>query len=558
VLVTGVFDGATVKLDRSNALEQTAAFDLPGLWFGVARPLAKGEKLHADQEFPRCERQGDPSGDQTVADPSGLPAPVVIEPLCTGAVSVRVLNLTPGALVHLQVDGTTYTGIAPQQANWGDFFVAALTGGHVSATQEACNVKSGPSNSASVEHQPPVTSPAEIPGPLVACARAVRIVKAHPGAVLQVWANHGGVNAPISDLAVVGSAELTVGVAPFLRQDDEVWVEQFGCSATSTKSALVKVLPTQQPTAPVIATPVYSGAATVVVKGVVPGALVEVYVATAGTETWRFAGAAIADGDSTTVGLQARLVLRDMVRARQTICGTQAAFGPSATAVVPPPAMPVNLKPANGSTGIGTRPTFTWSDGGAGTDAAATGYELQLLSGSSSVVGLTAVPAASWIAAADLGFHHTLTFQVRAVNASGRSQFAQTVVTTHDAPAPVAPLLTSYDVGTKTLKGTGFLHSQTVHVRLSMLGNYVTNSYGQNVTDTRNAFPIQVQSDANGAISAVINPDQVLSALVLDDTYYLHGAASGETMHWSANDGRQNPADLTGTLWSNTLNVTAP
>jgi hypothetical protein len=50
----------------------------------------------------------------------------------------------------------------------------------------------------------------------------------------------------------------------------------------------------------------------------------------------------------------------------------------------------------------------------------------------------------------------------------------------------------------------------------------------------------------------------VLQPLILDKAYYITGMASGEVMHWSANDGRPNAADSTGTLWSNTLHVTAP
>jgi hypothetical protein len=557
VLVTGVYDGATVTLTRSGAAAETAGFDLAGLWFRLAKPLGKGEKVHAQQDFRHCERLGDPGPDGVVADAAGLPAPVVVEPLCVGAASVRVLNLSPGALVHLTVAGQAYTGLAAQGANFADLFVGSLPAGKVSATQEACGVTSPSSNVATVTNEPPV-APVKLPDELIACGRAVHITNAHPGAVLQVWAEHNGTKGPISGLSVVPAADLIVPVTPFLRQGDEVWVEERGCAGSTSTSPVSVVQPPAAAAPPDVATPAYSGAASVTVKGVVPGALVEVYIAAAGTENWQFAGAMVAGSSAPTVNLARILHLRDLVRARQTICANETEFGRVVTVVVPPPAVPVNVTPANGSTSIGTRPTFAWADGGAGTDGAASGYEFQLLAASTTVIALTATASTSWTPATDLGYHRKLTFQVRAVNASGKSAFAQTVVTTKDEPAPVAPTLSSYDVNSKTLKGSGFLANHQVHVRLSMVGSSVANSYGQAVSDTRDVLGIQTQSDGSGAISAVIDPRNVLPALILDDNYYQTGVATGEIMHWSANDGRANKADITGTLWSNTLNVTAP
>jgi hypothetical protein len=47
-------------------------------------------------------------------------------------------------------------------------------------------------------------------------------------------------------------------------------------------------------------------------------------------------------------------------------------------------------------------------------------------------------------------------------------------------------------------------------------------------------------------------------ALISDIDGYWFGTFPGEVMHFSATDGRPNPQDLTGFLWSNVLNVTAP
>ena len=40
--------------------------------------------------------------------------------------------------------------------------------------------------------------------------------------------------------------------------------------------------------------------------------------------------------------------------------------------------------------------------------------------------------------------------------------------------------------------------------------------------------------------------------------HYITGVISGETMHFSATDGRLDPHDLTGFLWSNTLAIPVP
>ena len=74
-----------------------------------------------------------------------------------------------------------------------------------------------------------------------------------------------------------------------------------------------------------------------------------------------------------------------------------------------------------------------------------------------------------------------------------------------------------YNGSTKTLTGQGFLPSTTVWVRLSMIGSSVENVYGQGILDARD-HTATFASDASGKLSA---------------------------------------ADLTGMLWSNTLNVTA-
>ncbi|WP_158835426.1 hypothetical protein [Streptomyces sp. NRRL S-350] len=122
------------------------------------------------------------------------------------------------------------------------------------------------------------------------------------------------------------------------------------------------------------------------------------------------------------------------------------------------------------------------------------------------------------------------------------------------SPPAQAGVLLNYDVKTKTITGRGFEH--TVHVRLSMFGSTVINEFGGAVDDHREAF-VTFTSNASGDFSGVFDPTDRLQVLPLDDFGgFLAGVAPGETMHFSANDERQDPSDPShGPLWSNTLAI---
>jgi hypothetical protein len=78
-----------------------------------------------------------------------------------------------------------------------------------------------------------------------------------------------------------------------------------------------------------------------------------------------------------------------------------------------------------------------------------------------------------------------------------------------------------------TVKGTGFLKSHPIAVRV----------VGGNLA----SVPLMTGSDATGTFSYDISlPTQ-----------------PGQTLYFSANDGRPNAADITGVLWSNTVPITA-
>ena len=57
VRVEGVAEGATVRLFRDGHEYAAACFDYPSLWFRIADPLRKDERIKVDQHFPDCEPQ---------------------------------------------------------------------------------------------------------------------------------------------------------------------------------------------------------------------------------------------------------------------------------------------------------------------------------------------------------------------------------------------------------------------------------------------------------------------------------------------------------------------
>lgn len=563
VLVTGVYDGADVTITHKDGHTESAFFDLPGLWFRMPA-LRQPDTLSARQTFERCKLRSDDSKPPVPVGPaSAVPKPVIADQLCRDAVSVRVANLVPGALVKLTVPGPiTYSGMAPPDTDYYDFFVVPLATGPtdhlVKAVQTVCGVSSPESDPVTVKDTPAVTTGVKLIGPLMECGRAVHVSDAHPGGLLRVWARSAGADAPISGFVVAGSSDVTIPVAPYLRRNDLIRVVQYGCSTQGIDSNAETVQAHATPAPPNVVDPVYATKSQVSVKDAVPGALVEVYVATNPDGPFVFAGSTIASSMSpTVVSLTTTLALHQLVRAVQTLCGTVTEPGHTATVVPPPPQVPTITNPKNGATGVAKRPTFGWKDPGVGGPGAATSFELQILNGTTTVVAPTGLSATSFTPGVDLPFAKQLTLQVRAKNTSGTSAWGQAVFTTEAPPAPVAPTLLAYNVSTKTLTGQGFLPSTTVWVRLSMIGSSVQNVYGQWISDTRDQTAT-FTSDAAGKLSAVVDPVNQLPILVLDDDgRYLYGVAPGEVMHFSAHDSRTNPADLTGVLWSNTLNVTA-
>ncbi|QBR72285.1 hypothetical protein CU048_14490 [Beijerinckiaceae bacterium] len=555
-LVSDVFDGARVTLKRSSGSDEIAGFDLPALWFLLLKPLEEGESLTAKQDFPSCEIMGDASKPVIVDKATGLDKPFV-PPLCAGSQRITVFNLVPGSTVHIDVQGTSYLGMTPPTRSWVAFDVDPLpANGKLIAVQELCGVKSL-GFTVNIDPHEDVKTPVTLHEPLSECARVVKVSNAHPNAYLQVWAtNKQNIAAPISDFVLATEKDVTLHVTPYLRRDDQITVRQWACSAVWTESKPIKVQPHSALGLPKLVGPIYSGDTSVKVD-CVPGAHIEVSVLD-DDKGWAFGGVGDAPDVPASVALNRILVTNQRVRARQMLCALMSDWGPDATVIRPLPQIPVLDSPPNGATGVALTPTFSWHDPGANGEGHADKYEFTLLRQSTPVIANIMVNATSFTAPNPLIYETGYTWQVRAHNISGPSNnWASATFTTLKAPPPPPPFLTSYDVTTKTLKGTGFLANHAVHVRISLMGSSVQNSYGQWVPDGRDVF-VNFTSDAQGNLTAAINPLLVLPPLFLDDVVgYLTGCAPSETMNISANDERPDPNDTaTGTLWSNTLHVT--
>ena len=332
VLVSDVLDGTVVTIKHANGVEEQAGFDRSELYFILSAPLAQGDKLSVRQQF-----QGDGACGKYVGIWSTPPLvvgsakpvdpPVVEGPLCVGTARITLSGLRPAATVRVEADGNVYEGTVPADRTEFTFGVSPLAGGSVTATQEICAVTSADADKVTVNPQEDVVAAPSVVGPLYDCARSVSVRGAHLGATVQIWAKHAYGEGPISDLVTVHETPTTIGVAPYLHTGDKVYAVQWACSTTGVKSEPVTVAARPKLPVPKVLE-AFAGDAIVYVQDVVPGALVEVYVAHAGNSAV-YAGHAVATTLSATtpVGIPFALRPRDLVSARQRLCGAVTKLG---------------------------------------------------------------------------------------------------------------------------------------------------------------------------------------------------------------------------------------
>ncbi|MFD6163032.1 hypothetical protein ACFWF7_43695 [Nocardia sp. NPDC060256] len=104
------------------------------------------------------------------------------------------------------------------------------------------------------------------------------------------------------------------------------------------------------------------------------------------------------------------------------------------------------------------------------------------------------------------------------------------------APAPAPAIsVTAHGDGSFTVSGSGFLPRSNIHIRV-----VVGNDYPQPIWLEQILGPLHADNDGR---------------ITVESGKICHGQGM---LHFSANDGRNNQHDLTGTLWSNTVPATCP
>lgn len=320
VLVTNVFEGATVTIHRSAGPTESACFDATGLWFILSTPLMLNETVTAQQDYPQCEIRGTPTAPVKVGSIKPVAPPVVLEPLCAAQTSVTVSNYKAGALIEIFQNGVSLgRGQAPDQPSF-DFPVPPLTGGDVAtATQSLCGIASVPSNGVIVDAAPNAIPTPQVPGPLFECASVVRVRNLHVGARVTVFSTLLG--AEIGEQQAFDTT-VDVSVAPLLIKGDHIFAVQIGCGLTSHRSAPPqRVHPEPALNTPQVVPPLDDCMSAVPVSLVIPGAFVDVYV----NNAWR--GTAAAGAANVSVPISGRLQVNDTVTARQRLCAGTSEFG---------------------------------------------------------------------------------------------------------------------------------------------------------------------------------------------------------------------------------------
>jgi hypothetical protein len=324
IQISGVFDGALVTLERRSGFTESAGFDRNPERLILSKHLDEDDQLTVRQEVDaHCERQPMTSAVLTVGKLEPVDAPQIFTPLCAGATVVRVLGLRPGATVHLAASKTIYDGTVPPDQTWFDCRVPPLTTDPVSATQELCSVISAPADPVTVDPHEANVPPPEVLCPVFSCTGAVSVTKAHRGALLQVFVRMSLGSFAVSDQVMAVNTNIVIEVSPLLTAGTEVFVRQWACSEMSADSRVEPVVAHSQPGPTETLGPLVQDDRIVNVRGAIPGAIVEVYSIGHGTDEYLGSAAADALHAVTRVELVRALQGKEIVFARQRLCGQQ-------------------------------------------------------------------------------------------------------------------------------------------------------------------------------------------------------------------------------------------
>jgi len=321
VTVSGVIPGAEVTLTRSAGPTESGAFVVSSEYFGVP-PLKPHEVVTATQAFPRCRPEVKPatSAPVKVGRAQPPPAPVVIPPLCPGALSVRLSGLTVGDSVEIFQNGVSI-GQAGVSKPTNDFYVSSPLAANAKITARQCNQCAHPlwsvvSNVVTVNAVAAALTPPVITKPLFECASLIHLTNIHPGSLVQIESAKNG----LIGFKTVYAIEGDIPVAPQLVAGDKITAIQVGCGHTSGPSAvvLVQTLPTEL--ARPVVLPITNCARSVRVSNLTPGAIVDVFVQNGPTQIWLASTSATLPTINVGLGIGIELTVGEVLTARQRLC----------------------------------------------------------------------------------------------------------------------------------------------------------------------------------------------------------------------------------------------
>jgi hypothetical protein len=338
--ISNVIPGAVVTLERSEGSTFiNDCFAKTKAWLENITPLVAGEKIVVRQGFPACEKISPDSKTYIVKPKEPIPPPAILGgELCEGTTSVPLTNLIPGSKVRIFLDETEI-GLAEAPRKNFAFLVPPLGAGTLTARQELCDEWSKPSNKVKVTGDVELLQP-ELAEPLYECGGAVRVTGVLPGTWVYIWSQMLG--APIGQ-AWAFTEVVDVTVSPLLSLGDEITARSVGCGGQESLSNAVTVKASPELEAPKVLSPVFEGDPTIPVGGVIPGALVEVFV----NNWWR--GGRFISTKSDKVPVSGYLKAGDQYAARQRLCARISEVSGSTTVLHAPPVAMFKAEPSEGT-----------------------------------------------------------------------------------------------------------------------------------------------------------------------------------------------------------------
>jgi hypothetical protein len=435
--MSGMIEGADISLFIDNEPPITGGTFFETAWFDFGSPALKTTmKLQVGQDMQKCrelqpsDRSVPPTG---VLPAPGVPAPGVASPLCAGMETVLVYGVSPGSLVRVLQDGTEIA-IAESAGSTCTVIVPGLRPKtYITAQQQRCNTWS-PQSAPPVPVDPAPTSIGKLAiavNPLNACSDVVPVTSIHPGSWVRILSDKLG---HISGPVFVNTTDAAIPVAPVLQAGDHIQAFERGCAGIGVFSDKVPVAAAPALGQPQIVKPVESGQSSVVVKGVVSGAKLEIYRN----------GAFVAGTDNglptQTVNLSVTLQVGDHLNARQILCNNATPINRENDVVVvkPRPKAPVNLIPSGGTTG--QTPSLSWADPDKGKPDAADTFNLTTTV-NGSPTSHPPIPAASpkFTFPSALPFSATVSWSVAGTNSTGTGPTSSATFRIEDKPAPPPP-----------------------------------------------------------------------------------------------------------------------